>query len=1330
MEDNTLQQLSAKEDLSPIPCIEEQTGGLPEIASDSETSSNSSNIQGKVGSIPSKIIGHPQASLTFQGLPEDNFSFSRDVIGQALPITPQTASTHETSQLFTRVQTTRKTLSELVTGRWGPDMTYELGGDWEEGERILDTQAPKSHYDEHLEIDMDLAKSPRSRSTSPGGNWSQSRYQEVCVVEKTHIQFSPNRGPVQQIEFHQDTLLQIQMVKPPELQETQSSQEFQNTGQVKVVQEGEQEPDMNRTNLINHLQDCSDKLSLAHQESLDIQLRIRNIDDHIVTSADPLKLEQLGKQRQAFLNIMNNNEAKINTLTQEVKELRDKIQTIDAKEFLLVSSPYQSLRDPVERCITESQQAVHDLLASMTPSQPSEDLQSQSQESSPDIYPAKRLKQQEETSTLQQEQRVVSESNTVPRYCLSTSPQERIEDLLQGILGREGTTDNTPIEHPVSTHSSTQSTPLKMTPGKDTPRGPHEVREIRLMEAWTRIKAFPLSEGIDLLVPQDLVKLDLAKFWGFSIAHMALPEAPTIALKKRSKDYMLTLLDQLQPTLMDFLTRKRERTMKFIDSVIYARSLTVNIVDRMVIGRKPRTSLGNYPAWLSEEGLTTLLKNILTSWESQPAVDITDIYDQVGERQTEMSSMMWIEWCQQAIRALEIRTQRLKAETEVQLATPSIKEQRTLVPVKGGEGIQLLSGPETGVTAAPTTTPMANPRRKIVLEISTDDSRRAHHTPQGDTGFQGPPQIGENGESHPQKSTNCVSGREKEDGSGQFHTLQERDYGDSRRTESCSDLSGIESMEASEEEGEEGEEGNSNGREMEAAEGENSSEGDEIEKEEEGKKERAPDSIESRGEAILTKGNVREITGKDGGGLPLKVGDTSLPQSTRLKHDKISVLAQPRFVPPVSSKLQSRPSPEVQALLPSSVFDPVEGSSGTEGQMTMQPLPQRQGAKRKKPPDFLNPRKEAEIPGTGERTEHVQRDTIVTVQDQQGLSSTDKTVREESTLTTEDTSVVTDATSGQGGALRKILQKDKETDEGWMQAGNTKRRTSRGVVKGGVYRPAEMSTSNRFDLLSTSEENVEEEMETIQQGGRTSPTGNGQQSGKGDLEAGKKKKEKETKKGQKKSMYRTMEDMTKEELEQLLEANKKNLEQIRTKRLELGDNPDNLLAGPQENPKDPTQAKRIHLRKKHEFLVSRHSTIQCAIDHLRDQEPEKPEEEPDMEMEMEERKEDPVQEQGRTEMETGEEGETTATEDSAVGEDKVDSSGGGGGQPDIPPNQEQFRRLYQHSLSKKPPDQSELDVAPLESPLLLSRATPPAPQEGVEIMSGIAEEREEDGARP
>ncbi|KAL8168562.1 UNVERIFIED_CONTAM: hypothetical protein K2H54_002656 [Gekko kuhli] len=1022
-------------------------------------------------------------------------------------------------------------------------MTYELGGDWEEGERILDTQAPKSHYDEHLEIDMDLAKSPRSRSTSPGGNWSQSRYQEVCVVEKTHIQFSPNRGPVQQIEFHQDTLLQIQMVKPPELQETQSSQEFQNTGQVKVVQEGEQEPDMNRTNLINHLQDCSDKLSLAHQESLDIQLRIRNIDDHIVTSADPLKLEQLGKQRQAFLNIMNNNEAKINTLTQEVKELRDKIQTIDAKEFLLVSSPYQSLRDPVERCITESQQAVHDLLASMTPSQPSEDLQSQSQESSPDIYPAKRLKQQEETSTLQQEQRVVSESNTVPRYCLSTSPQERIEDLLQGILGREGTTDNTPIEHPVSTHSSTQSTPLKMTPGKDTPRGPHEVREIRLMEAWTRIKAFPLSEGIDLLVPQDLVKLDLAKFWGFSIAHMALPEAPTIALKKRSKDYMLTLLDQLQPTLMDFLTRKRERTMKFIDSVIYARSLTVNIVDRMVIGRKPRTSLGNYPAWLSEEGLTTLLKNILTSWESQPAVDITDIYDQVGERQTEMSSMMWIEWCQQAIRALEIRTQRLKAETEVQLATPSIKEQRTLVPVKGGEGIQLLSGPETGVTAAPTTTPMANPRRKIVLEISTDDSRRAHHTPQGDTGFQGPPQIG-------------------------------------------------------------------------------------------------PLGVTCEG---TSSQNVLLDNSSSGLGL----------QALSQEDDRL-------FVEAMETAHYNQLYPRAYEKLKASHYYPGE----------------------------------------------------------------------ESTLTTEDTSVVTDATSGQGGALRKILQKDKETDEGWMQAGNTKRRTSRGVVKGGVYRPAEMSTSNRFDLLSTSEENVEEEMETIQQGGRTSPTGNGQQSGKGDLEAGKKKKEKETKKGQKKSMYRTMEDMTKEELEQLLEANKKNLEQIRTKRLELGDNPDNLLAGPQENPKDPTQAKRIHLRKKHEFLVSRHSTIQCAIDHLRDQEPEKPEEEPDMEMEMEERKEDPVQEQGRTEMETGEEGEMTATEDSAVGEDKVDSSGGGGGQPDIPPNQEQFRRLYQHSLSKKPPDQSELDVAPLESPLLLSRATPPAPQEGVEIMSGIAEEREEDGARP
>ncbi|KAL8172646.1 UNVERIFIED_CONTAM: hypothetical protein K2H54_004762 [Gekko kuhli] len=240
------------------------------------------------------------------------------------------------------------------------------------------------------------------------------------------------------------------MVKSPELQETQRSKKCQNVGQAKVVQEGEQEPDLNRTNLINHLQDCSDKLILARQESLDIQLRIRNVDDQIMTSANPLILEQLGKQRQAFLNIMKNNEA--NNETQKVKELRDKIQTIDAtdaKEFLLVSSPYQSLRHPVERCITESQQAVQDLLASMAPSQPSEDLQSQGREPSPDIYPAKRLKRQEETSTLQQEQHIVSEPNTIPRYCLSTSPQERIEDLLQDILGGEETTDNTPIEPPL-----------------------------------------------------------------------------------------------------------------------------------------------------------------------------------------------------------------------------------------------------------------------------------------------------------------------------------------------------------------------------------------------------------------------------------------------------------------------------------------------------------------------------------------------------------------------------------------------------------------------------------------------------------------------------------------------------------------------------------------------------------------------------------------------------------------------------------------------------------------------------------------------------------------
>lgn len=142
-----------------------------------------------------------------------------------------------------------------------------------------------------------------------------------------------------------------------------------------------------------------------------------------------------------------------------------------------------------------------------------------------------------------------------------------------------------------------------------------ETRETKLLEAWTKLQLQPLKDSVNILTSEDPVILDLVKFWGLLVVHIGLSEVPTIALEKRSKDALMLMLDNLQPILVEFLMGSKTCMTQFLDKVTYARALSVKIVGRMVIGRKPRTSIGEYPPWISIPRLTRLIKNILRAWE-------------------------------------------------------------------------------------------------------------------------------------------------------------------------------------------------------------------------------------------------------------------------------------------------------------------------------------------------------------------------------------------------------------------------------------------------------------------------------------------------------------------------------------------------------------------------------------------------------------------------------------------------------------------------------------------------------------------------------------------
>ncbi|KAL8186600.1 UNVERIFIED_CONTAM: hypothetical protein K2H54_074383 [Gekko kuhli] len=262
-------------------------------------------------------------------------------------------------------------------------------------------------------------------------------------------------------------------------------------------------------------------------------------------------------------------------------------------------------------------------------------------------------------------------------------------------------------------------TPKKLaSSASGTPKRILQGKEARLLELWEREKNGSLKSGLKLLTPPVFNKVDIAKLWGFLLFHLNMPQVLTIPLDKKKKDDIIDLLDTSYKPLLVFLNSPSsdnsglEKDPDLLDKIFLARSISIKIVERLIVGRKPRSSLDIYPDWLTDTGFLSLLRNFLKTAETSDTKADYYLWDVEGTQRVPVSRSQWTDWLKQAIHAMKIRSQQMKEEQEQQ---------------------------------------MGKDRRRAAVQTDRQ-SRWAQHPCQGDPVQQVPPQSGEDCLSFPSSS--------------------------------------------------------------------------------------------------------------------------------------------------------------------------------------------------------------------------------------------------------------------------------------------------------------------------------------------------------------------------------------------------------------------------------------------------------------------------------------------------------------------------------------------------------------------------------------------------
>ncbi|KAL8188353.1 UNVERIFIED_CONTAM: hypothetical protein K2H54_065796 [Gekko kuhli] len=147
-----------------------------------------------------------------------------------------------------------------------------------------------------------------------------------------------------------------------------------------------------------------------------------------------------------------------------------------------------------------------------------------------------------------------------------------------------------------------------------------------------------------------------------------MPQVLTIPLDKKKKDDIIDLLDTSYKPLLVFLNSPSsdnsglEKDPDLLDKIFLARSISIKIVERLIVGRKPRSSLDIYPDWLTDTGFLSLLRNFLKTAETSDTKADYYLWDVEGTQRVPVSRSQWTDWLKQAIHAMKIRSQQMKEE--------------------------------------------------------------------------------------------------------------------------------------------------------------------------------------------------------------------------------------------------------------------------------------------------------------------------------------------------------------------------------------------------------------------------------------------------------------------------------------------------------------------------------------------------------------------------------------------------------------------------------------------------------------------------------------------
>nr|XP_016854549.1 PREDICTED: uncharacterized protein LOC103281998 [Anolis carolinensis] len=180
-------------------------------------------------------------------------------------------------------------------------------------------------------------------------------------------------------------------------------------------------------------------------------------------------------------------------------------------------------------------------------------------------------------------------------------------------------------------------------------------RERQIMAAWTECLHTNWGKVTNIILPKDFHRHDTLKLWGFAVAHLALPTSQDRLpnFKKYNRDRLWGILEKSFPVLKAVLSGLRVSQSQ--KQVAHARTLSLEIIQHLLLARKPKTSVIVLPDWLSEAQLIKTFQEIHRIWQCSLENQTPLVWAQVDNTSKMVSREALMEWLLTVVADLQQR---------------------------------------------------------------------------------------------------------------------------------------------------------------------------------------------------------------------------------------------------------------------------------------------------------------------------------------------------------------------------------------------------------------------------------------------------------------------------------------------------------------------------------------------------------------------------------------------------------------------------------------------------------------------------------------------------